>query len=144
MINHHVFAHFTSTHIHAEDTPSMHHSHICLKSKVFVSIFTTRVLSAQELFAIEEMAGSGMGNKKIATTLGLPLSTTKRWLCRSKTQRKKRHSHVTRHSIALSTETDSTTNASFAKQVVEHAGSVGALTMSYMSTACRHIAQGRC
>ena len=57
----------------------------------------------------------------------------------------KRHSHVTRHSIALSTDTDSTTNASFARQVVEHEGSVGALTMSYMSTAsCRHIAQGRC
>ena len=30
------------------------------------------VLSAQELFAIENMATAGMGNKKITTTLGLP------------------------------------------------------------------------
>ena len=29
------------------------------------------VLSAQELFAIEKMATAGMGNRKIATTLGL-------------------------------------------------------------------------
>ena len=60
-----------------------------LNSQVFVSIFATRmVLSARELFAIEKMA-TVMGNKKIATTLGLPLSTTKRrattwpggWFC---------------------------------------------------------------
>ena len=37
---------------------------------------------AQERFAIEKMATAGMGNKKIATTLGLPLSTTERWLQR--------------------------------------------------------------
>ena len=36
------------------------------------------VLSAQELSPIEKMATAGMGNKKIATTLGLPQSTTKR------------------------------------------------------------------
>ena len=48
---------------------------------VFVSCLATRmVLSGQELFAIEQMATAGMGNKRIATTLGLPLSTTKRWL----------------------------------------------------------------
>ena len=46
------------------------------------------VLSAQELCAIEKMAIDGTGNKKIATQLGLPQSTTKRWLYPSKTQRK--------------------------------------------------------
>ena len=76
----HVFVHLTSTHNHVEDTKSVEHSHICLKSQLFVSIFTTRmVLSAQELFAIEKMAIAGMGNKKIATTLGLPQSTKNRW-----------------------------------------------------------------
>ena len=65
------------------------HGQICSKTQVFVSIFVTRmVLSAQELFAIEKMARSGTGNKKIAITLGLPQSTTKRWLCCSKTLRK--------------------------------------------------------
>ena len=44
------------------------------------------VLSAQERFAIEKMATAGMGNKKIATTLGLPLSTTKRWLQRLRSE----------------------------------------------------------
>ena len=34
------------------------------------------------MYAIEKMAVAGMGNKKIATTLGLPQSTTKRWLQR--------------------------------------------------------------
>ena len=44
------------------------------------------VLSAQELFAIEKMAIAGMGNKKIATTLGLPQSTTKWWLQRLRSE----------------------------------------------------------
>ena len=54
------------------------------------------VLSAQELYATEKMEAAGMGNKKIATMLGLPQSTTKRRLCRLKTQRKtpqKHHRH---------------------------------------------------
>ena len=40
------------------------------------------VLSAQELYASEKMAVFGMGNKKIATTLDLPQSTTLWWLQR--------------------------------------------------------------
>ena len=35
------------------------------------------VLSAQELDTIQMMAGSGMGNQKIATTLALPQSTAR-------------------------------------------------------------------
>ena len=79
----------------------MHH---CLTSQVFTSILTTRmVLSAEELFALDRMAVDGMGNKKIAETLGVPLRTTKRWLQKladrtvplkdtaQNTQRKTRH-----------------------------------------------------
>ena len=40
------------------------------------------VFAAQELYVIGKVAAPGMGNKKIATTLGLPQSTTKRWLQR--------------------------------------------------------------
>ena len=65
------------------------------KNPVFVSIFTTRmVLPAQELFAIEKLATAGMGNKKIATTLGLPQSTTKRWL-----QRVRSEGEIVSHSV---------------------------------------------
>ena len=68
---------------HARDSTSMYHSHICSKTQVFVSIFATRmVLSGQELFAIEKMAAAGRGNMNIATTLGLRLSTSMRWLHR--------------------------------------------------------------
>ena len=44
------------------------------------------VLSAQELLAIEKMATAGMDNKKIATTLGLRQSATKRWLQRLRSE----------------------------------------------------------
>ena len=80
------------------DTKSKHHSLICHKttSVLFKIILATRmVLSAQELYAIAKMAVAGMGNRKIVTTLGLPQSTTKRRLCRSKTQRK--NTSLTRH-----------------------------------------------
>ena len=40
------------------------------------------VRSTEERFAMERMATRGFGAKKIATTLGLPQSTTKRWLRR--------------------------------------------------------------
>ena len=67
-----------------DNTPKKETAHPCTTfapKHVFVSCFATRmVLSGQELFAIEKMATASMGNKRIATTLGLPLSTTKRWL----------------------------------------------------------------
>ena len=40
------------------------------------------VRTAEDLFAIEKMAAQGVGNKMIATALGLPRSTTKHWLQR--------------------------------------------------------------
>ena len=56
---------------------------ICLKPHLFTSIFRAGWCgSAEELFATEKMAAQGLGSKKIATTLGLPLSTTKVWLQR--------------------------------------------------------------
>ena len=59
------------------DTKSMHHSHICLKSHVFVSIFTKRMVrSAEDLMTIEKMAAAGMGNKKIKEALGVPAVDT--------------------------------------------------------------------
>ena len=72
---------FCTFHIDKTPTQVTVHSYICSKTQVFVSTVADRmVLSAQELFAIEKMATAGMDNKKIAITLGLPLSTTKRWL----------------------------------------------------------------
>ena len=60
---------FHNSHRHASlthDTDSMHHRIICLKSEVFTSILTMRMVrSAKELFAIEKMGAHGMGNKKI-------------------------------------------------------------------------------
>ena len=53
------------------------------------------VLSAQELFANEKMATAGMGNKKIATTLGLNSD-------------REAHSAKTRHLPLPNTDTDST------------------------------------
>ena len=44
---------------------------MCLTSQIYKYILCIVVLSAQELYAIEKMAVAGMGNKKIATTLGL-------------------------------------------------------------------------
>ena len=40
------------------------------------------VRSTEERFAVERMTNRGFGAKRIATTLGLPQSTTKRWLQR--------------------------------------------------------------
>ena len=73
------FALFTPT----QNTDSRHISvpqPQVLQDTSVCTYFRYRVLSAQDLFAIEKMATAGMGNKKIATTLGLPQSTTKRWL----------------------------------------------------------------
>ena len=65
----------------------MYHSQMCSKTLVCVIIFPARmVLSALELPAIENMATAGLGNKKIATTLGLPQSTTMRWLQRLRSE----------------------------------------------------------
>ena len=44
------------------------------------------VLSAQELFAIGKSGMLGMGNKKLATAMELPQSTTKRWLQRLRSE----------------------------------------------------------
>ena len=38
------------------------------------------VRSAEELFAFERMTAQNMATQQVATTLGLPLSTTTRWL----------------------------------------------------------------
>ena len=62
-----MFAHFTSTHNHSQDTKSMHTSVICLKSQVFTVI--VRALWFPQQVAIETIAAQGLGNKKIATTL---------------------------------------------------------------------------
>ena len=65
----------------------MHNSHICLKSLVFASILLAKMVrSARELFAIERMAARGPGSKKITEALGVPLSTTKRWLQRLRSE----------------------------------------------------------
>ena len=44
------------------------------------------VRSAEELVAIEKMAAQSMSMKKIAETVGVPLSTTKRWLNRLRSE----------------------------------------------------------
>ena len=46
--------------------------HLCQIPSVCKVLTTRMVLSAEEFFAIEKMAVAGMGNKKIATTLGVP------------------------------------------------------------------------
>ena len=53
-----------------------------LATRMVRSATKRMVVSAQELFSIEKMAVAGMGNKKIATAVGLPQSTTQRWLQR--------------------------------------------------------------
>ena len=45
-------------------------------------------LSAKALIAIEKIDAQSMGNKKIATTLGVPQSTTNRWLQRLRSEGK--------------------------------------------------------
>ena len=44
------------------------------------------VRSTEELFAIEKLAAQSLGSKKIATTLGLPKTTTKRRLQRLRSE----------------------------------------------------------
>ena len=95
------FFFFCTFHIDAQHrlmTHAVQHSHIRLKSFVFVSIFTTRmVLSAQELFAIEKMATAGMDNTKIATALA----------CRS--QRRSDASFLSPHTCTHTHTTSTTT-----------------------------------
>ena len=56
-----IFAHCTPTHNDAQDTNSMHHSIICLKSQKLTSIFTTTMVRpARELYATGKMAADGM------------------------------------------------------------------------------------
>ena len=56
---------------------------------------------AQELFAIEKMAPARNGNKKIAKTLGLPVTTTKMWVQRVVHCAKLRDPHGTRAKVSL-------------------------------------------
>ena len=91
------------------DAPQPHLSQI---PSVYKHVTCEMVRSAQDFFAIEKMAAQGMSIKKIATTLGLPQSTTKRWLCRSKAQRKNVIQHACDTPLHPSTDTDNTTDTS--------------------------------
>ena len=88
-----VFPHRTSTHIHAGDSTSMHHSLMFFRiPSVYKQFACEMVRSAEELFAIEKMAAQSMSIKKIAETVWVPLRMTKRVAAYcSKTQRKTRH-----------------------------------------------------
>ena len=66
----------------------MYHSHICSKTQVF-KYFLPRWSCPHEKMAI-----ACKGNWKIATTLGLPQSTTKRWL-----QRLRSESEMVSHNV---------------------------------------------
>ena len=75
-----VFPHCTPTYITDSSHQSMHHSVVVIKSQVFTHILRGLWCVLQrKLLAIENMAAQGMGNKKITEALGVPLSTTKRW-----------------------------------------------------------------
>ena len=62
------------------DDISTHHS---LKiPSVFSHSHNNMVRSAEERFAMERVATRGFGSKKITAALGVPVSTTQRWLQR--------------------------------------------------------------
>ena len=88
-----IFHIFTLTHNHAQDTKSVHHSIMCLKPQVFTSILGAKWSAPHwQCTPLKKwLPRASATNTKIATTVGLPQSTTKRWLCHSKTQRKTRH-----------------------------------------------------
>ena len=72
----------TDTHDRLNDTNPCNASLISLKSQVFFRHSHNMVRSAEERFAMKRMATRGFGSKKIATALGVPEATTKRWLQR--------------------------------------------------------------
>ena len=85
-----MLTHFTSTLNTDSWHQSEYHSHICLKIPSVCKHFHSEngLVRTRTLCHRKKKTTSGMGNKKIATTLGLSQSTTKRWLCPSETQRK--------------------------------------------------------
>ena len=54
--------------------------HLTRNTCVHTHSHSKNVHSAEELFGFERMTAQSMGAQQIATTLGLPLSPTKRWL----------------------------------------------------------------
>ena len=71
----HVRANFDQQCFTALNFVMKHHApqhHLCQCPSVCKVLTTRMVLSAEEFFAIDKMAVAGMGNKKIATTLGVP------------------------------------------------------------------------
>ena len=89
---------FSTLHTNAHNThktPNPCTTASFVSNPMCLQIFSQRDWSAQwkNFSPVEKIAAFGMGNKKIATTLVLRQST-KRWWCRSKTQRKTRHEHA--------------------------------------------------
>ena len=76
------FPHCTPTHMTDSMTYPHTTSHISLKIPSVFRHSHNMVRSAEERFAMERTATRRFGSKKIATTLGLPQSTTQRWLRR--------------------------------------------------------------
>ena len=86
----------------------MLHSHIGLESQVFNMQFACdMVRSAQELFAIKKMAAQGMIIKQITEAV---FSSSTEMTDRIEPVKDTAQKHVIEHVIALSTETDNTTN----------------------------------
>ena len=86
----HKSAHFsilhTDAHARLDDnfhTPQATFPHKCFQASHNME-HGAMVRSTEERFATERMATRGFGAKKIATTLGLPQSTTKRWCLRGR------------------------------------------------------------
>ena len=77
------------------DTKPMHHSIICLKSQLFTSVLTTRMVrSLEEVSAIEKTAIQGISIKKISETVFFRVAQTWQTVtCRSNTQRTTRRQH---------------------------------------------------
>ena len=91
----HVFAHFTSTHNHAEETKSVHHSHTCLKFHVFASVFQREWSGPHKNSSpSQRWQSQRCGHQENGDTLGLRQSTTKRWL-----QRLRSEGEMVSHSI---------------------------------------------
>ena len=89
--------------LHIDTQPRTRHEIRAPPHQAFTNILRTKWFAPhRNCTPCQKMAAAGMDNKKIATTLGLPQSTTKRWLCRSKTQRNTRQH-------AFDTMTDSST-----------------------------------
>ena len=64
--------------------PKHHFPQITSVYKIFAC---NVVRSIEERFAVERMAAQGLSRKKITEAVGVPLSTTKRWLQRLRSER---------------------------------------------------------